>query len=55
MVRVASSADPMARLRFLVARLMEMHGESYGGVTVDDKGQQVQRPDGYEPPVQTAV
>ncbi len=39
----------------LVARLMEMHGESYSGVTVDDKGQRVERADGYEPPVQSAV
>jgi len=40
---------------FLVARLMEMYGESYSGVTVDDKGQRVERADGYEPPVQTTV
>lgn len=41
--------------KFDVARLMEMHGESFGGVTVDEKGQRVERADGYEPPVQTAV
>jgi small subunit ribosomal protein S3Ae len=40
---------------FSVARLMEMHGESYSSVTVDEKGQRVERADGYEPPVQTAV
>jgi len=40
---------------FLVARLMEMHGESYSSVTVDEKGQRVERADGYEPPVQTTV
>lgn len=39
----------------LVARLMEMHGESYSGVTVDEKGQRVERVDGYEPPVQSSV
>ena len=39
----------------LVARLMEMHGESYASVTVDDKGQRVERVDGYEPPVQSSV
>ena len=39
----------------LVARLMEMHGESYTSVTVDDKGQRVERVDGYEPPVQSSV
>jgi small subunit ribosomal protein S3Ae len=40
---------------FLVARLMEMHGESYTSVTVDEKGQRVERADGYEPPVQSSV
>ena len=39
----------------LVARLMEMHGESYSSVTVDEKGQRVERADGYEPPVQSTV
>jgi hypothetical protein len=39
----------------LVARLMEMHGESYSSVTVDEKGQRVERADGYEPPVQATV
>jgi len=41
--------------KFDVARLMEMHGESYTSVTVDEKGQRVERVDGYEPPVQTSV
>jgi small subunit ribosomal protein S3Ae len=41
--------------KFDVARLMEMHGESYSSVTVDDKGQRVERADGYEPPVQATV
>jgi len=41
--------------KFDVARLMEMHGESYTGVTVDEKGQRIERADGYEPPVQSTV
>jgi len=41
--------------KFDVARLMEMYGESYTSVTIDDKGQRVERADGYEPPVQTSV
>jgi small subunit ribosomal protein S3Ae len=41
--------------KFDVARLMEMHGESYSSVTVDEKGQRVERADGYEPPVQATV
>jgi small subunit ribosomal protein S3Ae len=41
--------------KFDVARLMEMHGESYSSVTVDEKGQRVERADGYEPPVQSSV
>ena len=34
---------------------MEMHGESYSSVTVGEKGQPVERADGYEPPVQSSV
>jgi len=41
--------------KFDVARLLEMHGEGYGSVTVDEKGQQVARADGYEPPVHSSV
>lgn len=41
--------------KFDVARLMEMHGETFTGATVDDKGQRIDRPEGYEPPVQTSV
>jgi len=41
--------------KFDVARLMEMHGENYSSVTVDEKGQRVERADGYEPPVQATV
>ena len=41
--------------KFDVARLMEMHGESYGSVTVGENGQRVERADGYEPPVQSSV
>jgi len=41
--------------KFDVARLMEMHGESYSSVTIDEKGQRVERADGYEPPVQSSV
>jgi len=41
--------------KFDVGRLMEMHGESYSSVTIDDKGQRVERSDGYEPPVQSSV
>jgi len=41
--------------KFDVARLMEMHGESYGSVTVGENGQVVERADGYEPPVQSSV
>lgn len=40
--------------KFDVARLMEMHGESYSGA-VDEKGKRIDRGDGYEPPIQTQV
>ena len=43
---------------FKVGRLMDMHGET--GTTVSqtatgEAGQAVDRPDGYEPPIQKAV
>ena len=41
--------------KFDVARLMEMHGESYSGATVGESGQRVDRADGYEPPIQSSV
>ena len=41
--------------KFDVARLMEMHGESYSGTTVGESGQRVDRADGYEPPIQSSV
>lgn len=41
--------------KFDVARLMDMHGETSGTVIVDEKGQRVERADGYEPPVQSSV
>jgi len=41
--------------KFDVARLLEMHGESYSSTTVDEKGQRIDRADGYEPPVQANV
>jgi len=40
--------------KFDVARLMEMHGESYSGA-VDEKGKRIERSDGYEPPIQANV
>lgn len=41
--------------KFDVSRLMEMHGESYTTVTTDEKGQKIERTDGYEPPIQSSV
>jgi len=41
--------------KFDVVRLMEMHGESYTSVITDEKGQKIERSDGYEPPVQSSV
>jgi len=38
-----------------LGKLMEMHGDSAGAKTTDAAGQPVDRPEGYEPPVQEAV
>ncbi|XP_071478148.1 small ribosomal subunit protein eS1-like [Diadema setosum] len=44
--------------KFDVSRLMELHGEGSGSgktTTEDETGTKVDRPDGYEPPVQESV
>merc|ERR1712038_494813 len=48
----------MKRPRFDLTKLMEMHGEGSGKSTVTTDpttGEAVERPEGYEPPVQEAV
>ena len=48
----------MKRPRFDLTKLMDMHGEGSGKtvVTTDPStGEVVERPEGYEPPVQEAV
>ncbi|KAL1460565.1 hypothetical protein WDU94_012542 [Cyamophila willieti] len=42
--------------RFELSKLLELHGEGKGGATIDgETGETVDRPEGYEPPVQEAV
>jgi small subunit ribosomal protein S3Ae len=41
--------------KFELGRLMELHGESGGKGDSDETGQKIDRPDGYEPPVQAEV
>lgn len=38
-----------------VGRLLDLHGESGGHIATESAGERVDRPDNYEPPVQTAV
>merc|ERR1712021_144798 len=48
----------MRRPRFDLTKLLDMHGEGSGKTTVSTDpatGEAVERPEGYEPPVQEAV
>jgi len=47
----------LKRPKFDLGRLMDMHGESGSSATttVNEAGQKVERPDGYEPPIQESV
>lgn len=44
----------MKKPRFELLKLLELHGDAKGGAT-DEPGVQVDRPEGYEPPVQMSV
>jgi len=41
--------------RFDLSKLLEMHGDGGGKATSDETGEKVEKPEGYEPPVQEAV
>lgn len=41
--------------RFDINKLLELHGDGAGVTLVDETGVQVERPEGYEPPVQESV
>lgn len=41
--------------RFELSKLLELHGEGKGGATIDESGETVDRPEGYEPPIQESV
>lgn len=41
--------------RFDINKLLELHGDGGGTTVVDEAGVQVERPEGYEPPVQESV
>lgn len=44
----------MKKPRFDLSKLLELHGDGKGGGS-DEPGAKVDRPEGYEPPVQEAV
>lgn len=41
--------------RFDINKLLELHGDGSGTTVVDESGVQIERPEGYEPPVQDTV
>jgi len=41
--------------KFELGKLMEMHGDTQGKGTTDESGTKIDRPEGYEPPIQEAV
>jgi len=44
--------------KFDLGRLLELHGEGSGGKVIagsDETGAKVERPEGYEPPIQESV
>jgi len=42
--------------RFDISKLLEMHGDGGGNVAIDeDSGEIVEKPEGYEPPIQESV
>ncbi|XKL69452.1 hypothetical protein PGB90_007221 [Kerria lacca] len=41
--------------RFDINKLLELHGDGLGSTVVDETGVQIERPEGYEPPVQENV
>lgn len=41
--------------RFDINKLLELHGDGSGATVVDESGVQVERAEGYEPPVQESV
>lgn len=42
-------------LIFAVGKLMEMHGDAQIKSGTDETGQKIDRPEGYEPPIQQTV
>lgn len=41
--------------RFDINKLLELHSDGSGTAAVDETGAPVDRPEGYEPPVQESV
>lgn len=50
-----SQVKVLKKPRFDINKLMELHGDGAGATVVDESGVQIERPEGYEPPVLDSV
>lgn len=52
---MVSQVKVLKKPRFDINKLLELHSDGSGTTVVDESGVQVERPEGYEPPVQESV
>ena len=53
--RIILQVKVLRKPRFDINKLLELHGDGSGATVVDESGVQIERPEGYEPPVLDSV